>query len=142
MTKLLITEFKKDGKDLTSEFYSYWLLLCALMIWIPTIIMCFAYTLIWFEFRKASKAFPYLSQQSRISRSRKKVIKMLFALIIVELICWGPWQFFTIWQYIITHSNNVPDVRSKGFLFLGMIDFCNYLILIFLFSGSFSIQML
>ena len=134
------TEFKKDGKDLTYEFYSYWLLLCALMIWIPTIIMCFAYTLIWFEFRKASKAFPYLSQQSRITRSRQKVIKMLFALIIVELICWGPWQFFTIWQYIITHSNNVPDVRSKRFL--GMINICHYSNIIFHFSGSFSIQML
>ena len=125
---------------MTYEFYSYWLLLCALMIWIPTLIMCFAYTLIWFEFRKASKAFPYLSQQSRITRSRQKVIKMLFALIIVELICWGPWQFFTIWQYIITHSNNVPDVRSKGFL--GMINICHYSNVIFFFSGSFSIQML
>ena len=121
LTRLFFTEFKKDGKDLTYEFYSYSLLLCAIMIWIPTITMCFAYTLIWFEFRKASKAFPYLSQQSIIARSRQKVIQMLFLLIIIELICWGPWQFFILCEFIfqriydqsdLENGEVFPDVRS------------------------------
>ena len=83
------------------------------MIWIPATIMFFAYTMIWFKLRKASKAFPYLSQQSRIARSRQKVIHMLFLLIIIELICWGPWQFFTLCEYI-THkyyASNPPEVN-------------------------------
>ena len=87
------------------------------MIWIPTAIMFFAYTLIWFKLRKASKAFPYLSNQSRIARSRQKVIHMLFMLIIIELICWGPWQFWILCEYIIHkyYSSNVPGVRFNLF---------------------------
>ena len=107
----------ENCEDLTYQFYDYWLVLCAIMIWIPTTIMFFAYTWIWFKLRKASKAFPYLSHQSRIARSRKKVIHMLFMLIIIELICWGPWQFWIICEYIIHkyYSSIPPGVRFNLF---------------------------
>ena len=89
--------------DLTYQFYNYWLVLCGIIIWFPTAMMFFAYTLIWWKLKKASKAFPYLSQPSRIARSRQKVIHMLLLLIIVELICWGPWQFFILCEYVKHH---------------------------------------
>ena len=103
--------------DLTHKYFDYMVVLCAIMIWIPTAIMFFAYTLIWFKLRKASKAFPYLSNQSRIARSRQKVIHMLFMLIIIELICWGPWQFWILCEYVIHkyYSSNVPGVRFNFF---------------------------
>ena len=100
---------------MTYQYNTYWFILCAVMIWIPIVIMCFAYTMIWLKLRKASKAFPYLSQQSRIARSRLKVIQMLFILIIIELICWGPWQFFVIFEFILYPNydlaENYPEVR-------------------------------
>ena len=107
----------ENCENLTYKYFDYWLVLCAIMIWIPTAIMFFAYTLIWFKLRKASKAFPYLSNQSRIARSRQKVIHMLFMLIIIELICWGPWQFWILCEYIIHkyYSSNVPGVRFNLF---------------------------
>ena len=83
-----------------------------MIIWFPTVVMVFAYTIIWFKLRKAAKAFPYLSQQSRISRSRRKVVQMLYVLIIIELICWGPWQFFTLMSFIPhQYSLDTPEVR-------------------------------
>ena len=107
----------ENCENLTYQYFNYWLVLCAIMIWIPTAIMFFAYTLIWFKLRKASKAFPYLSNQSRIARSRQKVIHMLFMLIIIELICWGPWQFWILCEYVIHkyYSSNVPGVRFNFF---------------------------
>ena len=108
-------ELRSEGKDLTYQYYTYWFILCAVMIWIPIVIMCFAYTMIWLKVRKAFKPFPYLSQQSRIARSRLKVIQMLFVLIIIELICWGPWQFFVIFEFILYPNydlaENYPEVR-------------------------------
>ena len=124
LTKILfMVTFKElrsigdDGikHDLTYQYYTYWFILCATMIWIPIVIMCFAYTMIWLKVRKASKAFPYLSQQSRIARSRLKVIQMLFVLIIIELICWSPWQLVVIFDFILYPNydlnENYPDVR-------------------------------
>ena len=95
-------EFRsKDGTmDLSYRFYNYWFVLCVIIIWIPTIMMIFGYTTIWLKLRQSFKAFPYLSQQSRIARSRKKVIQMLFVLIIIELICWAPWQIYILIQFI------------------------------------------
>ena len=79
--------------------------------------MFIAYTFIWLKLKKASKAFPYLSQPSRIARSRQKVINMLFLLIIVELICWGPWQFFILTEYVMhNYFDKRPDVSLKNFL--------------------------
>jgi hypothetical protein len=98
---LIVSEMKTpDGKDLRYQFFNYWFILCVIMIWIPTILMIFAYNMISFKLRLSLKAFPYLSQQSRIARSRQKVIQMLFVLIIIELICWAPWQIYILIQFI------------------------------------------
>ena len=120
---LIVSEMKTpDGKDLRYQFYNYWFILCVIMIWIPTILMIFAYNMISFKLRLSLKAFPYLSQQSRIARSRQKVIQMLFVLIIIELICWGPWQFYVLCEFIFHHIYDVengevfPDVRSSTYL--------------------------
>ena len=114
-----VSELKTpDGKDLRYQFFNYWFILCVIMIWIPTILMIFAYNMISFKLRLSLKAFPYLSQQSRIARSRQKVIQMLFILIIIELICWGPWQFYVLcefifhWIYDVENGEVFPDVRS------------------------------
>ena len=101
---------------MTYQFYNYWLILCAIMIWLPTVMMLSSYTLIWFKLRESSKAFPYLSQQSRIARSRRRVIHMLFVLIIIELICWGPWQFFIIAKTVIHRSKDERDPEVKHFM--------------------------
>ena len=79
------------------------------MIWIPTLIMSSAYGIIWFKLRDSFKAFPYLSEQSRIARSRRRVIRMLFVLILIELICWSPWQFFYVCEYIIYKFYRTSD---------------------------------
>ena len=103
-----------DTQDLSYKFYNYWFVLCVIIIWIPTIMMVFGYTTIWLKLRQAFKAFPYLSQQSRIARSRRKVIQMLFVLIIIELICWTPWQIYILIEFILRHTTDVlPDT---GFL--------------------------
>ena len=100
----------EDGTmDLSYRFFNYWFVLCVIIIWIPTIMMIFGYTKIWLKLRKSFKAFPYLSQQSRIARSRRKVIQMLFVLIIIELICWTPWQIYILIEFILRHTMGVND---------------------------------
>ena len=108
-------EFRsEDGtEDLSYRFYNYWFILCVVIIWIPTIMMIFGYTTIWLKLRQSFKAFPYLSQQSRIARSRKKVIQMLFVLIIIELICWAPWQIYILIQFIFYRI--YPTDSETGF---------------------------
>ena len=117
-----VSELKTpDGKDLSYQYFNYWFILCIIIIWIPTIFMIVAYNTISFKLRQSLKAFPYLSQQSIIARSRQKVIQMLFLLIIIELICWGPWQFFILCEFIfqriydqsdLENGEVFPDVRS------------------------------
>ena len=104
-----------ENEDLSYKFYNYWFVLCVIIIWIPTIMMIFGYTTIWLKLRQAFKAFPYLSQQSRIARSRRKVIQMLSVLIIIELICWTPWQIYILIEFILRHTtgDTLPDT---GFL--------------------------
>ena len=103
---------RDTGENEYYQYYNYWVILCAIMIWVPTFMMIFAYSIIWCKLRKASKAFPYLSHQSRLARSRNKVIQMLYILIIIELICWGPWQFYTLLNFSIhQYSFDEPEVR-------------------------------
>ena len=108
-----VSELKTpDGKDLSYQYFNYWFVLCIIIIWIPTIFMIFAYTTISFKLRQSLKAFPYLSQQSRIARSRQKIIQMLFILIIIELICWGPWQFFILCEFIFQRIYDQSDLEN------------------------------
>ena len=111
-------EFRSEDskKDLSYQFYNYWFALCVIIIWIPTIMMFYGYTTIWLKLRQSFKAFPYLSQQSRIARSRQKVVKMLFALIIIELICWAPWQIYVILEFIFRHLTDTGDTDDTGII--------------------------
>ena len=108
-----VSELKTpDGKDLSYQYFNYWFILCVIIIWIPTIFMIVAYNTISFKLCQSLKAFPYLSQQSIIARSRKKVIQMLFLLIIIELICWGPWQFFILCEFIFQRIYDQSDLEN------------------------------
>ena len=88
----------------TNSWYAYYVTLTALVVWIPTLLMLASYSYIMNVLRKSTKAFPYLSNQSRIVRSRRKLIRMLFILMIVQLICWAPWQASVIVPF---HNLNV-----------------------------------
>lgn len=88
-------------------YYAYWLGFLTITIWIPSIIMLITYAFIINKLRKSIKSFPYLSVQSRLARSRKKVIQMLIILIITELVCWAPWQFQTVVDFI--DSSNTTE---------------------------------
>ena len=116
-----------DGKDLRYQFFNYWFILCVIMIWIPTILMIFAYNMISFKLRVSLKAFPYLSQQSRIARSRQKVIQMLFVLIIIELICWAPWQIYTLIQFIFHHMIDDAGHLPSPEVILKIFSLCTIL---------------
>jgi hypothetical protein len=84
--------------------------------------MIFGYTTIWMKLRQSFKAFPYLSQQSRIARSRRKVIQMLFVLIIIELICWAPWQIYTLIQFIFHHMiDDTGHLPSPEVIFKSLV---------------------
>ena len=78
-----------------------WLILLTIMVWVPLLVMSVTFVVIWIKIRHSFKTFPYLSHQSYNARSRKKVIRMLLFLIVMELICWAPWSFFVICDYII-----------------------------------------
>ena len=112
-------------------FLVYWIILCVLMIWFPLVVMITSFGFIYYKLSKSLKAFPYLSIQSKVARSRKKVIHMLLILIIIEIICWSPWQSWIIYQYIYYQDFDVPieelppvilhftclDVFTKSLLF-------------------------
>ena len=92
-------------------FLIYWIILCVFMIWFPLVIMITSFGFIYYKLKKSLKAFPYLSHQSKVARSRKKVIHMLLILIIIEIICWSPWQSWIIFQYHywINYSSATPE---------------------------------
>ena len=84
----------------------------ALLIWLPSASMGIGFVVIWYRLRQSKKAFPYMSVQSRIARSRRKVINMLGFLLALELICWFPWMMFTIIESIVFYYK--PKVRFLG----------------------------
>ena len=89
----------------TNQYYVYFLTITAIVVWMPTLLMFASYFYIMNMLRKSTKAFPYLSNQSRIVRSRRKLIQMLFVLMVVQLICWAPWQASVIVPYYnVTHQ--------------------------------------
>ena len=98
------------------EYFQYWFMVCGIMVWIPTSIMLVSYVIIWFKLRHSLKAFPYLSIQSRVARSRRKIIHMLLILFLLELVCWAPWQFYLVFDYHVWKSKHdgIPreDVRN------------------------------
>ena len=102
------------------EFLIYWIILCVFMIWFPLVIMITSFGFIYYKLKKSLKAFPYLSHQSKVARSRKKVIHMLLILIIIEIICWSPWQSWIIFQYHywINYSSDTPDEIPDVSVFL------------------------
>ena len=81
------------------RYMVHWIFLCLIMIWVPLLIMVTAFASIYFKLNQSIKTFPYLSIQSKVARSRRKVIRMLMILIVVEIICWSPWLIFIITQY-------------------------------------------
>ena len=97
------------------EYFQYWFMVCGIMVWIPTSIMLISYVIIWFKLRHSLKAFPYLSIQSRVARSRKKIIHMLLILFLLELVCWAPWQFYLVFDYHVWKSkqSGVPNENVR-----------------------------
>ena len=81
------------------------------MVWIPTFIMLISYVVIWFKLRQSVKSFPYLSIQSQIARSRRKIMHMLLLLFLLELVCWAPWQFYLVFDYHVwkEKQNGIPN---------------------------------
>ena len=90
-------------------YLNYWTTLCVFMIWLPLMIMLTSFVFIYQKLSKSIKAFPYLSVQSKVARSRKKVIGMLLILIVIEIICWAPWMLWITFQYI----NFIKSEKSK-----------------------------
>ena len=94
-------------------YLNYWTTLCAFMIWLPLMIMLTSFVFIYQKLSKSTKAFPYLSVQSKVARSRKKVIGMLLILIIIEIICWAPWMLWIIFQYINYITSDKSQVKNQ-----------------------------
>ncbi|TRY80329.1 hypothetical protein TCAL_10176 [Tigriopus californicus] len=84
----------------------YWLALLGLLVWIPTIVMVVCYFLIFKQLNASKNKFPYMSAQSRVARSRQKVIQTLVFLLVVQIISWFPWQFFTLYDAFVLYLNN------------------------------------
>ena len=74
-------------------------------------IMLMTYSFIIIKLRKSIKSFPYLSVQSRLARSRKKVIQMLILLLITELVCWAPWEFQIVFDFVY-YKQRWPEIVS------------------------------
>jgi hypothetical protein len=83
------------------QYQTMWLILLALIVWVPLLAMSTTFIVIWFKLQQSLRAFPYLSKQSSYARTRRRAIKMLFFLIIMELICRAPWTLYIICDYII-----------------------------------------
>ena len=109
---------------LVTSYMRYWVLLCAFLIWLPLLIMVTSFGCIYFKLRRSIKSFPYLSIQSRVARSRRKVISMLLILITVEIVCWSPWLYFVISQYVYMKGELEQDDQSNQ---VRLYNFCSTL---------------
>ena len=94
-------------------YLNYWTTLCVFMIWLPLMIMLTSFVFIYQKLSKSIKAFPYLSVQSKVARSRKKVIGMLLILIVIEIICWAPWMLWITFQYINFIKSEKSHVNNQ-----------------------------
>ena len=77
-----------------------------MLVWIPTLTMALCYGMILFRLRQSSKKFPYLSEESRLARTRGEVVKKLCLLLFVQFVCWFPWQFFTLYDYFFPFDSD------------------------------------
>ena len=109
---------------LVTSYMRHWVLLSVFLIWLPLLIMVTSFGCIYFKLRRSIKSFPYLSIQSRVARSRRKVISMLLILITVEIVCWSPWLYFVISQYVYMKGELEQEDSSNQ---VRLYNFCSTL---------------
>jgi len=86
-----------DDKSRSNRTFDlYWLLLISVTVWIPSLIMLSSFGFLFYKLKRSVRMFPYLSEQSRVVRIRSQVIRMLFVLMLFNLVCWAPWQAYTM----------------------------------------------
>ncbi|XP_060578178.1 neuropeptide FF receptor 2-like isoform X2 [Ruditapes philippinarum] len=94
----------------------YYTILSVVMFFIPIVVMLFAYTLILVKLliRKRPGTVITVTKQAQ-DRSRKKVIRMLVAVLAVFIICWTPQQSFLLWDIYRDKSEKLQEyvLRTK-----------------------------
>ncbi|XP_061175179.1 neuropeptide FF receptor 2-like [Saccostrea echinata] len=91
---------------------AYWICLLVVLNWVPMLLMMIAYTVIFIKLRKTRR----VSKTGRLSmsvvqqRSKKKVVKMLFAILVVFIFCVGPFQVTKLFEFFRDDtSESLPD---------------------------------
>ncbi|XP_045211189.2 neuropeptide FF receptor 2-like [Mercenaria mercenaria] len=94
----------------------YYTVVCVVLYFIPIFIMMCTYTLILVKLmlRKRPGTVITATKQA-LDRSRKKVIRMLVAILAVFIICWTPQQGFILWDIYGVKDKEIDDnvLRTK-----------------------------
>ncbi|KAL3876055.1 hypothetical protein ACJMK2_033940 [Sinanodonta woodiana] len=79
---------------------AYWTFVCVVLNWIPMIVMTMTYTIILIKLR-GHKVVPSNSTMSKSAiqqRSKRKVIKMLFSVLVIFIVCALPFQITKLYN--------------------------------------------
>lgn len=86
----------------------YYTFLSVTLFFVPVSIMTVTYSLILCRLAKAPPGEENESQRTILNKKRKKVIKMVFTVLIVFVICWMPIQIILLYDKYRTGKNSGP----------------------------------
>ncbi|ESO97830.1 hypothetical protein LOTGIDRAFT_152934 [Lottia gigantea] len=102
---------QKCDNGLTSK-RAFWIMVSVVLNWVPMIVMTILYTIIIINlrFNRVLPSSGELSLNAIHRRSKSKVVKMLFSVLIVFMICTVPFQFTKLYElYREDQSERLPD---------------------------------
>ncbi|XP_071107553.1 QRFP-like peptide receptor [Haliotis cracherodii] len=94
---------------------AYWTLVVVVLNWVPMIVMTIAYTVIVLKlrFNRIVPSSGELSLSAIQQRSKRKVVKMLFSVLIVFMVCTIPFQVSKLFElYRDDQEKRLPDWYS------------------------------
>ncbi|XP_071439436.1 neuropeptide CCHamide-1 receptor-like [Hetaerina americana] len=116
------------------EFYARSMVLLKFLTYfaIPLSIIAFFYILMAKHLEASARNLPgeavmqLAQQQSNQVRARKKVAKMVLAFVVIFIICFLPYQIFTLWFHFYPYSQEVYDEFWHAFRIFGFcLSFIN-----------------
>lgn len=111
----------------------YWIVILSVMVWLPLSAMSIAYTFIIMKLDRYKKLVARIENFKQVHH-RRRVIRMLYIILIVFFICWLPFQILVFYRSALksidASSNIQPIPKSyKVFFFAAhYIAFCSCLV--------------
>ncbi|XP_050337582.1 tachykinin-like peptides receptor 86C [Bactrocera neohumeralis] len=106
-----------DGRYPTSiSDYAYNIIILILTYGIPMVVMLICYTLMGRVLWGSRSIGENIDRQMESMKSKRKVVRMFIAIVLIFAICWLPYHMFFIYAY---HNNDITSAKYVQHMYLG-----------------------